>query len=478
MKKVLLVNTNTEKAPYPVPPIGLGLLAASLETEFDVRIFDGMFRDGHGLRDEIRGFSPDYIGVGIRNIDDVVMGQSTYYLNDIKAEFIDPIREESRATTIYGGCGFSIFPHEILEMFGGDFGIVGEGEQTLLLLLAALENGRDPLGIAGVVAGGHRSRGIDFGFRQEASLKIPESSIDQYIDFGPYRKRGSYPIQTKRGCRYRCIYCSYPSIEGRAYRLRSKEEVASEIEGILKRLGDVSIEFVDSTFNAPVGHGENICREIIERGIEVRLRTMGVNPGRITSELLTLMKRAGFAQIDCTPDSASEAMLVSLRKNFRRKKLEEVAKIIRDQEMPTMWFFIFGGPGETEATIMESFEFIDNYIDDIDMVHITEGLRIFPGTELFERAVAEGIVSSHGSTLHPVFYVSKHLGKERLREIVQSECSRRPNCVPAMESAPSLEMRRRAAELRQKHGLDEPMFRTLLRVRRERMGFGWAPRKN
>ena len=472
MKKVLLVNTNTEKAPYPVPPIGLGLLAASLETEFGVRVFDGMFRGGHGLRDEIREFSPDYIGVGIRNIDDVVMGQNTYYLNEIKGEFIDPIREESQATTIYGGCGFSIFPHEILEMFGGDFGIVGEGEQTFLLLLSALENGRDPTGIPGVIVGGHRLQRIEYGVREGGALKIPQSRIDRYVDFGPYRNRGSYPIQTKRGCHYQCIYCSYPSIEGRTYRLRSKEDVASEIEAVLQRLGDVSIEFVDSTFNAPMGHAENICREIIGRGLDVRLRTMGVNPGKITGELLTLMKRAGFAQIDCTPDSASEAMLASLRKNFRKNELEHAAKIIRDREMPTMWFFIFGGPGETEATIMESFEFIDRYIAEFDMVHITEGIRIFPGTELFDRAVEEGIVSSHGSTLHPVFYVSKHLGKDRLREIVQSECSKRPNCVPAMESTPAPEMLRRAGEMRQKFCLDEPMFRTLLRVRRERMGFG------
>ena len=151
MKKVLLVNTNTEKNPYPVPPIGLGLLAATLEDRAEVRVFDGMFRGQDDLRTEIRAFQPDYIGLGIRNIDDVVMENTTYYLDEIKREFMAPIREESRAVTILGGGGFSIYPREILEMFGADYGVVGEGEKSLPALIKALESGRDPLEIPGVV---------------------------------------------------------------------------------------------------------------------------------------------------------------------------------------------------------------------------------------------------------------------------------------------------------------------------------------
>lgn len=471
MKKVLLVNTNTEKSPYPVPPVGLALLASKLEARFEVRIFDGMFRSGERLKEEIRAFGPDYIGVGIRNIDDVVMERTTYYLDKIKSEFMLPIREESQAVTILGGGGFSIFPRQILQMFGGDYGIVGEGEQSFMALLAALESGRDPLEIPGVITKEGQSAMTCNRLPAASPLTIPESRIDRFIDYAPYRERGSYPIQTKRGCHYRCIYCSYPFLEGRQYRLRAKKEIVDEMESVLDRLGDVSFEFVDSTFNAPSGHAEDLCEEIIRRGLHVRLRTMGVNPGRITDDLLRLMKKAGFSQIDCTPDSASPTMLRSLAKNFDRAQLERAAQTIRAHRMPTMWFFLLGGPGETEDTLGETFDFVDRFVDGLDMVHLTLGIRIFPGTPLFERARSEGVLPTGEVSTKPVFYVSAALGETRLRQIVHDACQRRPNCVPGTESSPDREMLGRAAQLRQRLCTDEPMFRTLLRIRRERMGF-------
>jgi len=72
LKKVLLVNCNTVKAPYPVPPLGLCLLAASLGDDWQVSIYDCMFDEGAGLADRVLQFNPDYIGFSIRNIDNTM----------------------------------------------------------------------------------------------------------------------------------------------------------------------------------------------------------------------------------------------------------------------------------------------------------------------------------------------------------------------------------------------------------------------
>jgi hypothetical protein len=56
--------------------------------------------------------------------------------------------------------------------------------------------------------------------------------------------------------------------------------------------GDVAFEFVDAVLNDPPGRLEAICREIIRRKLELRLRTMGINPAHVTGELLDLMRRA------------------------------------------------------------------------------------------------------------------------------------------------------------------------------------------
>jgi radical SAM superfamily enzyme YgiQ (UPF0313 family) len=355
VKKVLLVGSNSLRSPYPVSPVGLCMVAAALAPDWQVRIFDPN-AEGDDLAAVVGEFAPDYVGLGIRNIDDVVMEDGVSFVNDVRERFAKPLRGLTRAPLILGGAGFSIFPQEWLEECGADYGVVGEGEAALPALLAALEAGRDPLAIPGVVAPG--SPPPQRSARPVLLDLLPFADVDRRIDYAPYRERGAYPIQTKRGCARRCAYCSYPQIEGRTFRCRPAEHVVDEIQQVRERLGDVAFEFVDSVFNDPPGHAESICWEIAQRGLKVRLRTMGVNPALVTRELIDMMAAAGFAQIDSTPDSASPAMLANLRKNFTLQQLQRTATIVREAKMPTMWFFLLGGPGETERTIVETFDFM------------------------------------------------------------------------------------------------------------------------
>ena len=468
MKRVLLINSNVETKPYPVPPLGLCLVAAALSETHEVRVHDGTFDAGRGVADAVRDFAPDYVGIGIRNIDDVILDGGTHYVEGIFRDFVRPVREATGAPLILGGAGFSIFPGPLMERFGADFGVVGEAEAALPALLAALENGRRPEEVPGVVTR-HGGASPTVVGAPAGTLALPFSQIDSWLDFGPYRERGSYPIQTKRGCVHECAYCTYPRIEGRRVRLRSPREVVDEIEEAAGRLGPVTFEVVDSTFNYPAGHVEAVCAEIAARGLAVRLRTMGVNPGAITADLLRGMKAAGFAQIDCTPDTASPRMLASLGKNFTREALERAASLIAEFDMPTMWCFVFGGSGENEETVAETLDFVDRFVSGRDMVHMTEGLRIYPGTPLHGAALAEGIVDAADDLLASRFYVSPALGRERLAELLLDASRTRPNYIRAQDSTPDPAMLREAVALRRAEGLTEPMFRTLLRLHRDRM---------
>jgi radical SAM superfamily enzyme YgiQ (UPF0313 family) len=469
-KKILLVNTNAEKAPYPVPPLGLCLLASSIKDSYDVRVFDGLFSPPARLTGIIREFAPDYVGLGVRNVDNVVIDNSIYYLDAVKENFVKPVRQATDAPLIVGGSGFSVFPFELVEQFGADYGIVGEAEDAFLLLLEALDRNEDGAGIPGVISRKHTAQRFTRPRLDCKLANLPFSEIDKWLDFAPYAQRGAYGIQTKRGCGRQCIYCTYPCIEGTTYRLRGAQSIADELSQAAARLGNVSFEFVDSTFNDPPGHAEDICREIINRKIKVRLRTMGINPAHASKELFDLMLRAGFSQIDCTPDSGSSTMLRNLKKNFNLADLEKTARLIREADIPTMWFFIFGGPGENEKTMGETFAFIDKWVNPSDMVYMMAGLRIYPNTELCRIAMREGVVREQDSLQKPVFYVSPLIGKEKIDSMMKEASSSRYNCIPASESTPPPDMMKKAMELRAKNRLDEPMFRTLLRIRKEMMG--------
>ncbi len=463
--KVLIVSSNSVTDPYPVPPYGPCLVARHLEASHRVHVHDGIAGGGDVLSRAVEAFDPDVVGLGIRNIDDMDMVSRRSFVREMVEDFVGPVRATTHAPLVLGGSGFGIFPEDLLRLSGAEYGIVGDGGPTLLSLVDAIEAGGDPACVPGVRVGGRSTR--EGGPSRALPVSIGHSVLDGLVDWGPYRERGAYPILTKRGCDRGCIYCTYPGIDGVGSLPRTPGDVADEIERAADRLGRVTFEFVDSTFDDPPGHAEAICAEIERRRLGARLRTMGMNPAGASTGLFEAMRRAGFSQIDCTPDSASASVIESLAKGFTLDDLARAAGAIRATGMPTMWFFLFGGPGETRQTLDQSFDFIDREISAEDMVHVSAGIRIYPGTPLHGIAVRDGLVGSGESLLDPPrFYVSPALGSDGLIEILSMACSERPNCVPSWESRPDAAMMARAAALRSALGVDEPMFRTFLRMRR------------
>ena len=468
MTKVLLVNTNIEKNPYPIPPLGICLLASYLRPYYEVKVYDGVFDEGRSLKALVEKFHPDYIGFSIRNIDDVVADKEIFYMDRILNDFIRPVKAVTHVPVILGGSGFSVFPKELMDITGADYGIVGDGEKALLELLKRLEHGLPVDSLSQVMAKGsdHDPRRTPHSVLDYKT--VPLSTIDQCIDFRPYSKRGVYSIQTKRGCALQCIYCTYPGIEGNKYRLREPDAIAAEIEETTQRLGKVTFEFVDSTFNEPKGQAEAICRAIIKRKIRPCLRTMGVNPRNTSRELFELMLEAGFTQIDVTPDSASPSVIRNLQKGFTITDINRTANLIREFNLPTMWFFLFGGPGETEKTVEETRAFIRELVNEEDMVLMLAGLRIYPNTPLEIIALKEGKITSGDSLFHPSpYYFSSQTPKKRLDQIISEIKSEFFNCLPAIESNPTPEMIQKALNMQKENGLAEPMFRTLLRIRKK-----------
>jgi acyl-CoA thioesterase len=138
-----------------------------------------------------------------------------------------------------------------------------------------------------------------------------------------------------------------------------------------------------------------------------------------------------------------------------------------------MWFFLFGGPGENEQTFAETLDFIDHYINPEDLVYMASGLRIYPGTPLEKIALKEQVIRSGQSLLYPqVFYYSKEISSDRLVQMIRDASSVRHNCIHSAETKPSPEMMEKAQKLRAENNTNEPMFRTLLRIRKEWMEKG------
>jgi radical SAM superfamily enzyme YgiQ (UPF0313 family) len=181
----------------------------------------------------------------------------------------------------------------------------------------------------------------------------------------------------------KCTYCTYGRIEGARYRFLSPDAIADEIEGALAH-GIRDFEFVDSTFNLPPGHALAVLTLLRERRLHANYVGTGLNPRVLPDALLSAMREVGFRSVILTAESASDTMLESYEKNYRRERLYEAAESLRRHDIRALWVFLLGGPLETPATVEETLSFISESIPSPNAVYITSGIRIYPGSPIGE----------------------------------------------------------------------------------------------
>ena len=178
------------------------------------------------------------------------------------------------------------------------------------------------------------------------------------------------------------------------------------------------------------------------------------------------MEAAGFVAMGVTIESAADAVLARLRKGFTAEDVRRAAEVVRRHRIPCLWILLFGGPGETEATVRETLDFVHRSVRPQDVVFYNWRLRIYPGTELERMARAEGVLqrrprrtcSSRRSISRPAW--TRSGWTKRCRRFAASHL----NCV-SLESAslPLLPMLQRAAA---RIGARPPMWRHTRLLRR------------
>jgi radical SAM superfamily enzyme YgiQ (UPF0313 family) len=217
----------------------------------------------------------------------------------------------------------------------------------------------------------------------------------------------------------------------------------------------------------PAGHAEGICREIVRRGLSVKLTAMGVNPLGVTRELFGLMLSAGFNAMMITPEAASDVMLRSLRKGFTVDHVRRTARLARESGIASTWFFMLGGPGETRETVEETLSFVEEHLTWRGCLSIfMTGVRILPGTEVERQAIAERRLSPERDLAEPSFYVSPDVPEDWMLARINRALARNPGIVHAAEEGQSVVVRTFERTLHAL-GVAPPYWRflsTLLRV--------------
>ncbi len=417
---VLLISLNRLEAPYPVYPLGLDYVAGAIRDRHEVRITD-LAAPGAagGLPEEIRRFAPAVVGLSIRNIDNTDASDPRGYVAQYR-EAVEAIRSVTAVPMILGGSGFTIFPGALMSRLGADYGIVGEGER-LRPFLDALEKGRDPSGLPGVIG----KNGVS------AAPEPWDGPVIRHFDpSAPHvpvylRRGGMMNLETKRGCPHHCLYCTYPHIDGRTLRRRDPGEVAEEAR-MLQEKGARFLFLTDSTFNTDLSHSLSVARSFRRAGLTIPW-TAFFAPFRAPSGYWRELADAGLSHVEFGTESLSDGVLASYRKPFRVADVLQAHEAAVGAGLHVAHYLLPGGPGEDRQTLEETLNRAEGLRKALFFLFC--GIRIYPHTGLHDRALGEGCVAPADDLVQPRFYVSRAFGAGELEGLVKRHAAGRGHWV-------------------------------------------------
>jgi radical SAM superfamily enzyme YgiQ (UPF0313 family) len=423
--KVLLLSANTEQINMPTLPLGLACVAAATrKAGHEVTYLDLMAQEDvqEVIKEAMEERSPDIVGISVRNIDDQVMDNPAFLLDQVK-DVVASCRSFSGAPLVLGGAGYSMYPESALEYLGADMGIQGEGEVAFPTLLDKIQRSHDLSETPGLYLPGRGlqakrtfAKNLD-GFPFPQDHLWSSSSISEDAEF-------LLPFQTRRGCPMNCSYCSTSTIEGEILRKRSPALVVKELARQAEK-GFDRFYFVDNTFNLPPSYATELCQQLAAAELDITWRCI-LYPWKVDEELVGLMVKAGCREVSLGFESGCEPVLQGMNKRYNSQDVRRVTQILGDHGIHRMGFLLLGGPGETKESVEKSLQFADSL--GLEVVKVTTGIRIYPHTALARIALADGVISENDDLLQPRFYLAKEL-EEWLPETVHSWLAQRPNWV-------------------------------------------------
>jgi len=389
----ILLITPISNTHYIVPPIGLGYLASALRKNGfgSVSILDCIKEgfDFNDFEDFIKKEKPEVIGFQVFSFDFARVKRSIGIVKKINPESI----------IIVGGAHVSTTRETVLkELDGADFGIWGEGEENLPLLLKRVLK-REEIAfedIPGLIWKDKNELRINKRrFVEDLdSLEFPAWDLlkpDTYPDNPQgafYKNFPIAPISTSRGCPYHCTFCASFTNMGRELRLRSIENVLDEMELLYNDYGIREFHIIDDIFNLYKDRVNDFCEGVKERKLQISYTfPNGLRLNTLDREILKLMKETGAYAFTVGIESGSQKVLDHMKKKLTLKMIEEKINLINEAGLEPSGFFIIGYPAETREDIEATIRFAKKL--KLKRAHFANFLPL-PGTEATEQLMRNG----------------------------------------------------------------------------------------
>ncbi|NVM22922.1 MAG: radical SAM protein [Desulfobacterales bacterium] len=405
-KKVLLIYADKYYLISQVYPFGLDLISSYLRRHGHSVEIEYPFLPHEDYRNNVRDIigrtEPDFVGIGIRNLDTCMSCeqygdfkgndyQTFYFLPQVK-EIVSEIRKiMPHIPVVVGGGGFSVSPVAILKYLGLGYGIIGEGEEPFCRFIEAFPDKEKIEKITNMVYPCHNGYEVNRRRPYRFSPDLLPEPREPRFNFA-YQATG-VPVQVKRGCNRRCSYCVEPLIEGGRFVFRNVDSVIDELKAIAEGPYEAdSIFFVDTEFNVPdLRYCSEIVKAILREGLHERFRfATQFIPKPFDPGFAGLLAEAGFSVV-FSSESFSNAVLARNHISYEEKDVIEAIEACEQSGIHCTISLIFGLPGESYETIDHTLSRMKEYpVGPIRKYEYTVGGRIYQGTPLCDYVEKKG----------------------------------------------------------------------------------------
>jgi len=291
------------------------------------------------------------------------------------------------------------------ECEGLDFAVYGEGEQTIVDLITAVEGGGDLRHVRGILF-----RDADRAVRTAArplvddldQIPLPDRDLIEIGRYRPsplfYKRRPHASVFGSRGCPYECIFCH----TNRRFRQRSSKSILDELELLSKRYGVRDISFWDDTFTLSHARVMRICEGILEQELPIIWSVNG-RVDNVSDEMRAAMKRAGCWRILWGIESGVQKNLDTLKKGFTLDQVRSATARAKAHGIENLGMFVFGVPGETYEEGLKTIDFSCSL--DLDLASFGF-LTPYPGTELYDLVTQGGVGHLKGDARYDIMNVT------------------------------------------------------------------------
>ena len=401
-----------------MPPLGLASIAAFLKKQGkDAAIIDYYARPDSDrlVRDYLLTEQPAFIGVSCTT-----------------SSFLDAVRIIKIAKSILpniqavlGGPHVSAMKERVLEDFPViDFVVVGEGEQTLAELMEC--GGEEVAQIQGVI---YRDAGGDACFTgcRDKGIVLDTLPFPAYEELEGYPEAYRLPIFnypkvpntsciSSRGCPYACSYCDR-SVFRRSFRYNSAEYMYQHLRYLKERFGIRHINFYDDQFTFNRKRIDEFTQMLIDRPLEMSFNC-AARAEHIDLDLLRQMKAAGCWMISLGIETGDENLLAQHRQHVNLQLLADKIRLIKQAGIRTKGLLMMGLPGETEASIKKSMDYVFSLpIDDFNLAKFTP----FPGSPIYQNIHELGEFDEDWEKMDCMHFqfIPKGMTKEQMEKLFQ-----------------------------------------------------------